>query len=72
MKSTRTLFIVSILVTLFGPLSTLRADTGFAGYWHGFVNYWTKFIAQRDGVTMTALLVMAVSLFIITRGKWKK
>jgi hypothetical protein len=41
-------------------------------YWSGFVDFWTSRIKQQNGIVMVALGVGAVSLFIITRGKWKK
>jgi hypothetical protein len=45
----------------------------FAGqYWTGFKKYWTGFVANTSGVVITALVVGAISLFIITRGKWGK
>jgi hypothetical protein len=52
----------------------LSAPTpAFAGaYWNGFKKFWSDFLMQTDGVVLTALLVGAVSLFIITRGKWIK
>jgi hypothetical protein len=43
-----------------------------ADYWSGFMEYWTAFFKKQNGIVMTALLVGAVCLFIITRGKWRK
>ena len=43
-----------------------------AGYWSGFLDHWRGVFQQQNGVVMGALLVGAVCLFIITRGKWKK
>jgi len=43
-----------------------------SGYWHGFVKFWTSFVARTDGVVLVALIVGVISLFIITRGKWGK
>jgi hypothetical protein len=42
------------------------------GYWYGFKQFWLSYIADTDGVVLTALLVGAIALFIITRGKWLK
>lgn len=42
------------------------------GYWTGFKRFWSSFLADVDGVVLTALVVGAISLFIITRGKWGK
>jgi spermidine/putrescine-binding protein len=44
----------------------------FADYWDGFVEHWSKAFKKQNGIIMTALLVGAVCLFIITRGKWRK
>jgi len=54
--------------------SMLLAPTPvFAGqYWEGFKRYWTGFVGNASGVVITALVVGAISLFIITRGKWAK
>jgi hypothetical protein len=43
-----------------------------AGYWSGFVDHWQKVFQQQDGIAMVIVGVGIVSLFIITRGKWKK
>lgn len=44
----------------------------FGGYWQGFVEFWTGMLKKQNGIVMFALGVGAVSLFIITRGKWRK
>jgi hypothetical protein len=44
----------------------------FGGYWQGFMDFWAGTLKKQNGVVMFALLVGAVSLFIITRGKWRK
>jgi hypothetical protein len=43
-----------------------------AGYWAGFKKFWGEYLADASGVVTTALIVGAISLFIITRGKWAK
>ena len=43
-----------------------------ASYWDGFIEHWTGVFQKQNGVVLAALLVGAVCLFIITRGKWKK
>ena len=48
--------------------SPLFANT----YWEGFKQFWTGRLKRTDGVVLTAVGVGAVSLFIITRGRWKK
>lgn len=44
----------------------------FAGYWHDFIEHWVGALKQQNGIIVAALGVGAVSLFIITRGKWLK
>jgi hypothetical protein len=44
----------------------------FGGYWSEFVDHWLGQLKHQNGVVLFALGVGAVSLFIITRGKWKK
>jgi hypothetical protein len=44
----------------------------YASYWDGFVEHWGSKIKKQNGVIMVVLAVGAVSLFIITRGKWNK
>ena len=41
-------------------------------YIDGFIEHWEGVFQKQNGVIMAALLVGAVCLFIITRGKWKK
>jgi hypothetical protein len=41
-------------------------------YWDGFLEHWSEVFQKQNGVVLAALLVGAVCLFIITRGKWKK
>jgi hypothetical protein len=54
-------------------LPLLAPANAFAGgYWIGFKRFWTDFVADTDGVVVVALLVGAISLFIITRVKGNK
>jgi hypothetical protein len=54
-------------------LSLLLPTPAFAsGYWHGFKRFWADFVADTDGVVITALIVGAISLLIITRVKGNK
>jgi len=43
-----------------------------ASYWDGFIEHWSAVFQKQNGVVLAALLVGAVCLFIITRGKWRK
>jgi hypothetical protein len=53
-------------------LLVLAPPPAHAGFWYGFKRYWTDYFGQQNGVVMTALVIGALSIFIITRGKWKK
>lgn len=63
-----------------GPAAVLAAGllllvpspalAGGSSYWAGFKRYWGNFFGEVSGVVLVALIVGAVSLFIITRGKW--
>ena len=44
----------------------------FAGYWQEFLDYWVGALKKQNGIIMVALGLAATSLFIITRGKWRK
>lgn len=44
----------------------------FGGYFRNFLDHWTGMLQKQNGVVLFALGVGAVSLFIITRGKWRK
>ena len=56
------------------PLLASDASAPVVGsaYWQGFVEFWAGGLKKQSGVVLTALGVGAVSLFIITRGKWQK
>jgi hypothetical protein len=72
------LAVLSALAVLCSPAPASAADTAplfagtFGGYWQGFVEFWSGTFKKQNGVVMFALLVGALSLFIITRGKWRK
>src|SRR3954471_13660781 len=40
--------------------------------WDGFVKYWSNYANRGDRVIQVVFLVLALALFIITRGKWRK
>ena len=44
----------------------------FGGYWAGFFEHWGGVFKKQNGIILAVLGLGAVSLFIITRGKWKK
>ena len=55
-------------------LFAAEPDALFArnNYWSGFVEFWTSRVVRQEGVVLVAVGVGIVSLFIITRSKWKK
>ena len=55
-----------------GCLLLVPSPAFAGGYWRGFQKYWSSYIGNTSGIVMTALVVGAISLFIITRGKWSK
>lgn len=62
-----------LLLTLVSPVAAAgQPGVLFGGYWAGFTEYWQKVFQQQDGIGMAILGLGVVSLFIITRGKWKK
>ena len=67
---------LSLAVVALVPAAAVAADPAavFAaqGYWSGFVDFWAGSLQKQNGVVLTALGVGALSLFIITRGKWIK
>ena len=42
------------------------------GYWSDFLDHWSGVFQKQNGIILAALGLGAVSLLIITRGKWKK
>ena len=74
--STRPMLLAALaLLVLALPASAADAPSSaplFAGYWSSFIEHWGNYFKKQNGVIMAALGLGAVSLFIITRGKWKK
>ena len=52
--------------------SSSSAAPLFGGYWSSFFDHWSGVFQKQNGVILAVLCLGAVSLFIITRGKWKK
>ncbi|MBN9121251.1 MAG: hypothetical protein J0I06_19220 [Planctomycetes bacterium] len=68
-------FLAALAVPLVaGPVAAGDAGAPVlaASYWNGFIEHWSGVFQKQNGIVMAALLVGAVCLFIITRGKWKK
>jgi uncharacterized membrane protein YfcA len=70
----RYLIAFAMLLFIFSPSQASESTLlqGNASYWRSFIAYWERQIVSQDGVVMTAILVGAVGIFIITRGKWIK
>jgi hypothetical protein len=66
--------LLAVLAVAVTPAPAAASPGGpvFAGYWAGFVDHWTGYFQKQSGVVLIALGVAAASLFIITRGKWRK
>ncbi|QVL34181.1 hypothetical protein KIH39_09820 [Telmatocola sphagniphila] len=41
-------------------------------YWQNFLNYWTHVLVTENGIVSIVLLLGAVGIFIITRGRWRR
>ncbi len=69
-----TLFAVAACALLFaaGPAAAADSAPLVAGYWDEFYDHWSGVVKQQNGVVMLTLVIGAVCLFIITRGKWQK
>lgn len=63
-----------VAATTTGP-TTATASTAaplLGSYWEGFIDHWSGVFKKQNGIVMGTLLVGALCLFIITRGKWRK
>ena len=73
---TLVLFLAAATFAALTPALALAAPGGgtplFAGYWGEFLDHWGGMFQKQNGVVMGALVLGALCLFIITRGKWKK
>lgn len=70
----RSLLVAAALAASSGPASASATPGAplFGGFVSNFVDHWTDFFKKQNGIVLAALGVGAVSLFIITRGKWIK
>lgn len=71
------LAVLAAVAVLASPTPAAAADGApavfaLSEYWHGFVEFWGGMLKKQNGIVMFALGIGAVSLFIITRGKWRK
>ncbi|MCS6864167.1 MAG: hypothetical protein RMJ56_11070 [Gemmataceae bacterium] len=69
-------FLLALIVGFFSTSPALAAESSapalLANYWDGFIKHWTGVFQQQNGIVMGTLVVGAICLFIITRGKWRK
>lgn len=70
------LVLAAIAIVAFAPFASAGDSPShaplFGSYWSGFLEHWGNYFKKQNGVIMAALGLGAVSLLIITRGKWKK
>jgi hypothetical protein len=68
-----TLALLGVLVAA-GPVAAAEtaAPPLAASYWQGFIEHWSGVFQKQNGIVLATLVVGAVCLFIITRGKWRK
>jgi hypothetical protein len=64
--------VVLALLALATPAAASDSGPLVASYWAGFIEHWTGVFQKQNGIVMLALVVGALCLFIITRGKWRK
>lgn len=58
---------------LLAAIVLLTPQPSFAsGYWTSFKKYWSDYVGQQNGIVMTVLVVGVISVFIVTRGRWRK
>ena len=70
---TRALLVALALALTAAPAAAAVAPGPvFGGFWSQFLDHWGDFFRKQNGIVLAALGVGAVSLFIITRGKWIK
>lgn len=60
-----------VLLLLASPAAAAE-PLSFARFWAGFTSFWGRIFGSVGGVVGMVLLVGAVGIFIITRGKWLK
>ena len=53
-------------------MASPAAASDFGRFWHGFRSFWGAIFGSVGGIVGVVLLAGAVSVFIITRGKWLK
>jgi hypothetical protein len=72
----RTAAALLFLLLLAGPAraadASAHAPALFAGYWGEFLEHWRGVFQKQNGIVMGTIVMGAICLFIITRGKWRK
>jgi hypothetical protein len=71
MSRSRFPFLLAFLTVIFVLPSPVLAS-GLGTYWYGFKKFWGEVFGSVGGVVLIALVVGVISIFIITRGKWRK
>jgi hypothetical protein len=71
MSRSRFPFLLAFLTVIF-VLPAPACASGLGTYWYGFKKFWGEIFGSVGGVVLIALVVGVISIFIITRGKWRK
>jgi len=71
---TRAALAAAAVPALAGPAAAAGPAPLFArtGFVTRFLEYWSGLFKQSNGIALIVIGVGIVSLFIITRGKWRK
>ena len=69
-NSTILLAALALVLMFNAPASASTGTPVFAGYWSEFIDHWFGMLKKQNGIVLFVLGLGAVSLFIITRGKW--
>jgi hypothetical protein len=70
----RTALALLLFLLLAGPARAAEtpAPALIAGYWGEFLDHWRGVFQKQNGIVMGTIVMGAICLFIITRGKWRK
>ncbi len=75
------LFLLSLVCLILIPLYACASEpvrpglfgvSSLGGFWQGFRTYWMQQVGSVNGIVLVVVILGAVGIFIITRGKWLK
>lgn len=61
-----------LLAVFAAPAAAADGSPLLLGYWSEFTDYWQGAFQKQNGIVVGISIIGALSLFIITRGKWLK